>query len=118
MLSARGRGPFLPIRLILASPATAQGDGWTVLTNADVIRRAELMIHPYGIDAAARPTAYATELLASDEPAAAETWLRLKTAIGQLQASKPAPGGEGTVAPRACGIRSRSPFVARQHQEQ
>jgi hypothetical protein len=56
-----------------------------VLTDADIIRCAELMIRRYGADAAPRAALRASELVAVQQRAAADIWLRVKAAIERLR---------------------------------
>jgi hypothetical protein len=60
-----------------------------VLTEADIDRCARYMIDHYGVGAARRAELRAIELRALGEPAAAENWERVKTAIERLQSAKP-----------------------------
>jgi hypothetical protein len=50
------------------------------------------MILHHGDGAASRAARRAIELRAAGEPIAADTWVRVKSAIEQLQAAEPEPG--------------------------
>jgi hypothetical protein len=64
----------------------------SVITDADILRCARHMILHHGDGAASRAARRAIELRAAGEPIAADTWVRVKTAIEKLQSKNPGPG--------------------------